>query len=129
MSLESDRRRNPRVQVKVRMELIDADTGTHHVMFTSNLSCGGARCRALAAPRDAALLEGHIFLPLSEAGRDVDVSIPVRARVLRTDASGAVALAFDAMTDVDRAELSAYLFAWLADDSFTHAHAEAGALS
>lgn len=132
MPNETERRRNPRVQVKVRMEVTDVETGTHHLLFTTNLSCGGARCWALTPPRIGATLEGQIFLPLSEAGRDVDVAISVRVRVLRAEpgaGSEQLALVFDAMSDVDRAELSAYLFAWLADDCFTHAHAGAGALS
>ena len=133
MSNGMERRRDPRAMVQVRMEVRDAETGTHHVLFTTNLSCGGARCTsALRAPNENATLEGHMFLPLSEAGRDVDVAVPVRARVLRGEAcprgSGMqYSLAFDAMSDVDRAELSAYLFAWLADDTCTPVHAAVGA--
>lgn len=135
MTMDADRRRNPRVQVKVRLEMTDTEAGTSHVLLTLNLSTGGARCTALTAPREGALLQGHMYLPLSEAGRDVDVAIPVQARVLRAEREGAVsggeefALKFDAMSEVDRAELASYLFAWLADDCFTHAHAGAGALS
>ncbi len=130
-----DRRRNPRAKVKVRMDVRDAETGSHHVLFTTNLSCGGARCTsALLAPRSGAILEGQLYLPLSEAGRDVDVAVPVRARVLRSEPCAGgygveYALAFDAMNDVDRAELAAYLFAWLADDTCMPREAGVGALS
>ena len=133
MSYDRDRRRDPRVAVKVRMEMTDA-RGRSHVLMTSNLSCGGARCTALGLPPEGTELSGHLYLPLSEAGRDVDVAIPVRARVLRVErcAQGSgdeISLAFDAMPDVDRAELASYLFAWLADDCFTCTHSEVGALS
>ena len=131
---DRDRRRDPRVQVKVRMELIDAQTGRSHVLLTTNLSCGGARCTALTAPTAGANLTGNLYLPLSEAGRDVDVAIAVSARVVRVEqcrqgSGDEFSLAFDTLSDVDRAEIASYLFAWLADDCFTSAHAEAGALS
>jgi hypothetical protein len=134
MSQDMDRRRDPRVQVKVRMELTDPETGRSHVLLTTNLSCGGARCTALTAPTAGANLQGNLYLPLSEAGRDVDVVIPVKARVLRVErcrygSGDEFSLVFDPMTDVDRAELASYLFAWLADDCFTTAHSEAGALA
>lgn len=134
MTENRERRRDPRVQVQVRMEVTDSETGRQHVLLTTNLSCGGARCTALSAPRPGATLQGSMFLPLSEAGRDVDVVIPVTARVLGVErthnGSGEVfSLAFDTMQDHDRAELASYLFAWLADDCFIHITSEVGACS
>jgi hypothetical protein len=114
------------VRVKVRIEARDVETGQAHVLHTMNLSVGGARCVALGPVREGALLDGHVYLPLSEAGRDVDVALPIRGRVLRVEQATAggskeLAVAFDAMADADRAELSAYLFDWLANDSWSHA--------
>lgn len=134
MTDDRERRRNPRVQVQVRMEVTDPETGRHHVLLTTNLSCGGARCTALSAPRPGATLVGHIYLPLSEAGRDVDVALPLQARVLSVDrcrnGSGEeFSLAFDGMKEVDRAELASYLFAWLADDCFIHVSSEVEAMA
>ena len=127
----SDRRQEPRARVKVRLEVTDLDTGRHNVLHTNNLSVGGARCTALRALTEGAVVQGHLYLPLSEAGRDIDVALPVRARVLRCHqvAGGTeFALTFDAMTDMDRAELASYLFAWLADDSLSHQDELAGSL-
>lgn len=127
-----DRRRDPRVRVKVRLEAVDTTTGRPHVMHTTNLSIGGARCFALTPPAVEAVLEGHLYLPLSEAGRDVDVAIPVRARVLRHLPAAVgrpheVALVFDALSEANSAELASYLFDWLADDSWSHASLVMGA--
>jgi c-di-GMP-binding flagellar brake protein YcgR len=134
MNRDMERRRDPRVQVKVRMEMTDGETGRTHVLLTTNLSSGGARCTALTAPRPGAKLQGHMFLPLSEAGRDVDVAIAVTARVVRVDrcAQGSgdeFSLAFDPMAEVDRAELASYLYAWLADDCFIHVTSEVEAMA
>ena len=134
MDIRQDRRRDPRVRVKVRLEVRDVETGRAHVLHTCDLSVGGARCVALGPVRPEAVLEGYIYLPLTEAGRDTDVALPVRGRVLRVARSGAeasmeFAVAFDAMRDADRAELSAYLFDWLADDSWSHAGLTAEAIS
>jgi hypothetical protein len=122
------------VRVKVRLEVRDIETGRAHILHTSDLSVGGARCMALGPVRAEAVLEGFIYLPLSEAGRDTDVALPVRGRVLRLaspDNAPAMefAVAFDAMKDADRAELSAYLFDWLANDSWSHAGLTAEAIS
>ena len=120
------------MRVKVRIEATDVETGRSHVLHTCNLSIGGARCTSVHPIREGMLLNGHVFLPLSEAGRDVDVALPVRGRVLRQHAGKGggpeFALVFDAMAEADRAELAAYLFDWLADDSITHVDlmAEAG---
>lgn len=134
METRQDRRRNPRVRVKVRLEVKDIETGRAHILHTCDLSVGGARCVALGPVRAGAVLEGHIYLPLSEAGRDTDVALPVRGRVLRLGSAGGessmeFAVVFDAMGDGDRAELSAYLFDWLANDSWSHAGLEAEAIS
>lgn len=124
MEITRDRRRDPRVRVKVRIEVTDGQTGRAHVLHTSNLSIGGARCTSLHPIAEGTLLTGHVFLPLSEAGRDVDVALPLRGRVLRHHAGRGsepeLALVFDPMTEADRAELAAYLFDWLADDSVSH---------
>lgn len=132
MEVTRDRRRDPRVRVKVRIEATDSETGRPHVLHTCNLSIGGARCTTVHPLSDGVLLTGHVFLPLSEAGRDVDVAIPVRGRVLRHHGEGTgspqIALIFDVMSEADRAELASYLFDWLADDAVTHVDlmAEAG---
>ena len=126
-----DRRSEPRARVKVRLELTDPTSGRHHVLHTNNLSVGGARCTSFQPLEVGMSLMGHIYLPLSEAGRDVDVAIPLTARVVRREevaGCGEFALAFDVMSDADRAELSSYLFAWLADDSFIHQDLVAGSL-
>ena len=133
MGNNRERRRNPRVLVRVRMEVKDVDTGQCHVLHTSNLSVGGARCVALGTLREGALLEGHVFLPLSEAGRDVDIALPVRCNVLRCESASRAgdeyAVQFDTMSDADRAELASYLYDWLASDSWSHAGVEAEAIA
>jgi hypothetical protein len=112
----AERRRDPRARVKVRLEVVDMATGRTHVLQTTNLSCTGARCSANAPMEAGSLVDGRIYLPLSEAGRDVDVALAVRGRVVRSLEGMDVAIAFDPMSDADRAELAAYLFEWLADD-------------
>ena len=134
MDIRQDRRRDPRVRVKVRLEVKDIETGRTHILHTCDLSASGARCVALGPVRPDAVLEGYIYLPLSEAGRDIDIALPIRGRILRIDRAGVsptmeFALAFDAMKDADRAELSAYLFDWLANDSWSHAGLTAEAIS
>ena len=120
------------MRVQIRIEVRDVETGCNHVLHTRDLSVGGARCTGMRPVRESALLQGHLFLPLSEAGRDVDVAVPVRGRVVRVDSSSVgsceFGLMFDAMSEADRAELSAYLFDWLAHDSCTHAHLVAEAI-
>ena len=124
METRRDRRRDPRVRVKVRIEATDMGTGRQHVLHTCNLSVGGARCTSIHPVPEGAMLTGHVYLPLSEAGRDVDVALPVKGRVLRhhagQDHGVEMALIFDVMAEADRAELAAYLFDWLADDSVAH---------
>ena len=117
--LLAERRRDPRARVQVRLELHEPATGRLVTLQTTNLSCGGARCVGACDLPEGALVEGRLYLPLTEAGRDVDVALPVKARLLRGDA-GEAAIEFAGMTDADRAELAAYLFAWLADDCAIH---------
>jgi hypothetical protein len=113
----AERRRDPRARVKVRMEVVDVATGRTHVLHTTNLSCSGASCTTITPMSSGTLVEGRLYLPLSEAGRDVDVALCVRGLVVRTsEARAEVGIAFDPMTEADRAELAAYLFEWLADD-------------
>jgi hypothetical protein len=127
MEMRFERRLDPRVRVQVRLVLADEVTGVTHVMYTTNLSAGGACCTTLSGIPAGAVLAGSLFLPLSEGGRDVDVAVPVRARVARELGDGAtarrrneIALTFE-LSDIDRDELRRFLLDWLAADSWSHA--------
>ena len=76
-----------------------------------------------------ALLEGTLFLPLSEAGRDVEIEVKVQARLTHgmevRDGRGVLTtfelgMEFLEISDDDCAELRRFLFEWLAADSGSH---------
>ena len=128
MNVNDDRRSNPRVRVKVRLVMIDEETGRRHLLHTTNLSAGGARCTTQDDFAWGQVLNGSLFLPLSEGGRDLDVPIRVRAKVIRTSAGTSlsacspyqeIAIAFE-MSETDRDELRRFLLNWMAADSWSH---------
>jgi c-di-GMP-binding flagellar brake protein YcgR len=126
MGISHERRVHPRARVKVRVEAKEAATGRPVRLHTEDLSEGGARCRVQGDVGVGACLEGHLFLPLSEAGRDVDVPVPFRARVARRlDMVGGVGvevgLSFTEIAEADRDELRRFLLEWMADDCVSHA--------
>ena len=79
----SERRLNPRARVQIRLELCDMETGRKGTFQTTNLSVDGAECSGRLVLKVGSLLHGKMALPLSEAGRDVDVVLEVKARVTR----------------------------------------------
>ena len=125
MSSTNERRIDPRVQVQVRLVLTDDVTGQAHVLHTTNLSAGGARCLAGASLVVARDLTGQLLLPIAEGGRSVAVPIAVRARIVRSiPTAGAgfrgtlrdVGMTLE-MREADRDELRRFLLEWMAADS------------
>lgn len=114
-----DRRRHPRVRVKVRLEVSDLASGRLLTLHTTDLSAGGARCTGLSGLPCGSSFEGRLYLPLSEGGRDVDVPIDFGGTLLRAEGDGA-AIEFERMSEADRDEIRRFLFTWMADDSLVH---------
>jgi c-di-GMP-binding flagellar brake protein YcgR len=126
MGISHERRVHPRARVKVRVEVRQSGRPRPLLFHTEDLSEGGARCVGLSEVAPGATIEGHMFLPLSEAGRAVDVPLPFEARVVRTRGTAGVsgteiALCFTRIAEADRDELRRFLLDWMADDCLSHA--------
>jgi len=110
-----DRRSDPRVRVQVRISLVNPTNGRTHVLTTTNLSAGGACCTSVHPVVFQGEAEGTLALPFSEGGREVEVALPVRARIIRCAPEGDVVLAL-AMTEAARDDLRRFLLDSMAED-------------
>jgi hypothetical protein len=112
----TDRRSDPRVRVQVRLTLTDPADGRTHVLRTSNLSASGAACKAVRALAFDGEADGRLDLPFSEGGREHEVRLALRARMVRWGRDGEVVLSLE-MSEAARDELRRFLLQAMAEDS------------
>jgi len=115
----TDRRSDPRVRVQVRLTLTDPVDGRTHVLRTINLSASGAACKAVRPLAFDGEVTGCLDLPFSEGGREHEVRVGLRARLVRCSEEGEVVLALE-MTQAERDELRRFLLQAMAEDSVFH---------
>ena len=125
----NERRLDPRVRVQVRVEIEDEAAGRWRVFQTTNVSLHGARCAGPGMLGPGLEMEGRLFLPITEGGRNREVRIPFRARMAYgeafLDGLGQISkyefgLAFTALAESDREDLRSFLYDSMVADSPSH---------